>query len=373
MVQALPELSDRFDIRIRPHLVEQLDARFFPAPQRYEAHAILDAGRYAALYGLGFPADARVPDRLAVGMASRYLASIEQEPDFFEIATEVGEGLWRYDLPRVRRYAASARMDDDHIRKNQRFLRQCGHWESGVLIYEGEAYKGLERLDHLERRLAAEGVQGGPVHFGLGRDLFHMLGEDIGRVAGKQLDLFWSPDSPYSYLALERAARFAARTGVILAVRPVRSGLFNSAANPHVQRVHALRDTAREARLYDIPFGRVAQPEDTASDRAIAYASALKDEDLDLQFLRIWGRHAWSRGNNGATREGWQSVIAASGLQGRIVSPPSDAFWRSILDRATSALQGAGGWDVPSFMVGHHLFWGQDRLWAAVKALAETD
>ena len=37
MVQVLPEFAERFDVRIKPRVVERLPANMYPDPQRFEA------------------------------------------------------------------------------------------------------------------------------------------------------------------------------------------------------------------------------------------------------------------------------------------------------------------------------------------------
>ena len=372
LVQVLPELKQRFEITLVPHVVEQLDAPFFPAPERYEAHSILDAGRVASLYGLGFPSGARVPDRLGVGMASRFLASIEEAESFFESATEIGEALWRYDIAAVRRLSGMADLGDDRIKENEQLLRDLGHWESGTLIYEGEHYRGVPRLDYLEDRLNHEGAGDGQTRFNLGRDLFALLDGNTGALEGKTLQMYWSGRSPYSYIALERAARFSARVGLQLDVLPILPMVTRGLPLPSVKKFAIARDAAREARAYDIPFGRIADPLGRPIEQGLSLAFALKEEGLDLPFLRSWARHTWSRGNNGGTRPGLAAILATAGLSGRAVSPLDSASWRSLADKNRDDLALIGGWGVPTFKVGHQMFWGQDRLWAAIKALAES-
>lgn len=371
LVQVLPELQDRFDITIQPHVVEQLDAKFFPAPERYEAHAILDCGRVAALYGLGFPGNARVPDRLGVGMASRFLASLEQDKSFFEAATEIGEALWRYDIGAVRKLSGMADMSDTLIQNNQQLLRKLGHWESGTLIYEGESYRGISRLDHLENRLNAEGAGDSKTKFNLGRDLFAVLGGDVSSLEGKELELFWSARSPYSYLALERAAHFAARAGMDLVLRPVLPMVVRGMQLPSLKKWTIVQDTAREARMFDIPFGAIADPLGGPLEKALATGMALHDDERDLTFFRAWSRNTWSRGNNGQSQRGWQQILNSSGLGGWRLSPLDRETMNSHLARNREDLGRIGAWGVPTFKVGHQMFWGQDRLWAALKALAE--
>ena len=370
MVQVLPELAARFNVKLRPWVVERLDARFFPDPARFEALSILDANRLSALYGLGFPAEAVVPDRLAVGMATRHLLALEQDPSFFEAATAVGEALWRYDLKAVRSLAGMADMGDAHLRQNEARLKAMGHWSSGVVIYEGEVFQSLERLDLLEERLNAESRGDGDIQYNRHRDISEILEGDVSRLAGKTLTLFFSLRSPYSYLAFEQVFRLMARSGLDLELRPVLPMVTRGLPLPPLKRFFIIEDTAREARQLGIPFGFIDDPLGEPVAKAIAYGMSAAEEGLDQQFYRAWMQSTWAHGNAGASDKSFDNILLRAGLQGQRITPLETEIWQRRVDDNRLAMMAAGSWGVPTWMVDGQAFWGQDRLWAAVKALA---
>ncbi|WP_374764386.1 DsbA family protein [Yunchengibacter salinarum] len=370
MVQVLPELADRFDVRIRPRVVERLPAQMYPDPARYEALTIIDATRLAQLYGLGFPGHALVPDRLAVGMATRHLAALETDPAFFDVAQEVGGALWRQDMAAVKALAVQADMAESRLRENESLLRRLGHYQSGTLYHQGVFYPGLDRLDHLERDLNWLGAGDGQVRFNQTRRWREKLEGSPRTFPGRTVELFFSPRSPYSYLGLEQIVEFAERTGVKLRLRPVLPMVMRGLKVPPLKARYILMDAAREARLEDIPFGRIVDPLGTATERALSIGFKLMDTDEALPFFRRFMAAVWSEGVDGAEEKGMMKILRGAGLPERYVRGglPGDD-WRALAAENQSAMLRAGSWGVPTFRVDDRVFWGQDRLWAILDHL----
>jgi len=372
MVQALPDLAARYDVTIRPLVVERLPAVMYPDPQRFEAYSILDATRLARLYGLGFPSNAMVPDRLAVGMANRFLASIQDSPDFFSVAEDVGEALWRSDYASVRQACVAADIDEQILTDNEKRLSALGHYASASVHYGGEFYVGLDRIDHLERRLNRLGIGDGEVHFELTRLWRYGLETMEKSISGLSVEMFFSVRSPYSYLGLQLASELAAKSGVRLKLRPVLPMMMRGMKVPPIKRRYILFDTAREARLEKIPFGRIVDPLGEATRRAMAIGFGLADTGDEHAFFRAFTRGVWAEGIDGTSDKGMQAVMERAGLP---VSRMRDALpaddWERRAEKNRQEMFMAGSWGVPTFRVGGETLWGQDRMWAIVEALKQ--
>jgi 2-hydroxychromene-2-carboxylate isomerase len=372
MVQVLPDLAKRFNIKIRPLVVERLPANMYPDPHRYEAYGILDALRLAKLYGLGFPSTATVPDRLAVGMANRYLVSLQGDARFFSVAEEVGEALWRGDDKRVRSLCVAADIDENELSENETLLRHLGHYASATVYYGGEFYPGLDRLDHLERRLNRLGIGDGEVHFELTRLWRYGLEAMDKSVSGRLVELFFSVRSPYSYLALQLASELVDRSGVRLKLRPVLPMMMRGMPVPAAKGRYILQDTAREARLENIPFGRIVDPLGMATKKAMALGFALSETGDELAFFKAFTRGVWAEGIDGSSDRGMAVILERAGLApGVAASALADDLWQTAEDRNRQMLLASGAWGVPTFRVGTETLWGQDRMWAVIMALKQ--
>lgn len=379
MVQVLPDIASRFAVEIQPLVVEQLPANMYPDPERYEAYSIIDAVRLARLYGLGFIEDAVVPDRLAVGMVNRYLASKQQDPQFFQIAEELGAALWRRDLDTIRRTCGLADLGDAQLATNQKFLRDIGHYASASLHYAGEFYIGIDRLDHLEHRLNRLGVGDDEVEFEVHR-LWRYELENLERsVTDQSVEVYFSVRSPYSYVGLQLIHDMAQKTGVRVELKPILPMLMRGMKVPPAKGRYILFDTAREALLENVDFGHICDPLGEATWRAMQIGFALMDDETKggkpgqaFEFFKAFTKGVWAQGIDGTSDRGLGKILTNAGL--------SDAWTAKALDRAATERKAEanrqemfrhGSWGVPTFRAGGETFWGQDRMWAIVDALKQ--
>jgi len=380
MVQVLPEIASRFAIDLKPLVVEKLPANMYPDPVRYEAYSIIDASRLARLFGLGFSLDATVPDRLAVGMANRYLASKQNDPAFFTLAADIGAALWRRDLNAVRNICGLADVGEKILAANEQKLRELGHYSSASLYYAGEFYVGIDRLDHLERRLNDLGLGDEQVEFEVHRLWRYGLEELERSIAGQTVDVFFSVRSPFSYVGVELITELAKKTGVGINLMPVLPMMMRGMKVPRAKGRYILADTAREAHIENVEFGTICDPLGTATWRAMSIGFALMDDEENgsgkkgqsLAFFRSFMAGVWSKGIDGSSDKGLVRILKNAGLDenwiGSAISK-ADTEERATVNR--EEMFRSGSWGVPTFRAGGETFWGQDRMWAIVDALKQ--
>ena len=353
----------------------------YPDPERYEAYTILDASRLARLYGLGFSLSATVPDRLAVGMANRFLASKQSDVAFFSIAQEVGAALWRHDLAAVRGLCGMADMSEGVLEANEAMLSELGHYASATLFYAGEFYMGVDRLDHLERRLNGLGLGGGAVNFEVHRLWRYGLDALERSVSNKTIDVFFSIRSPYSYIGLMLVTELAGKADVKLNLKPVLPMMMRGMKVPPKKRMYIFQDAAREARLENVPYGCVADPLGEATWRAMAIGFKLQDMEKAgeiaagkaLAFYKAVMTAAWSEGVDCATDKGLRHALEGAGLSttDMLESGLSREETQMRADAHKEEMFRYGSWGVPTFRVEGETIWGQDRMWAIVEALRQ--
>jgi 2-hydroxychromene-2-carboxylate isomerase len=378
MVQILPDIASRFAIDLRPLVVEKLPANMYPDPARYEAYTIVDASRLARLYGLGFSAGALVPDRLAVGMANRFLASRQNDPKFFAIAEEIGAALWRQDVAAVRQLCGLADLGDEILESNEVLLKELGHYASASLYYGGEFYVGLDRLDHLERRLNGLGLGDENVEFEVHR-LWRYGIERLDRSpVGEPVDVYFSVRSPYSYLGLQLISELQSRSGVKINLKPVLPMLMRGMKVPPTKSRYIIEDTAREARLEGYRFGNIVDPLGAATWRAMEIGFAILRDEQDhpansgqsLAFFKAFTKAVWAEGIDGTTDKGLKAILSKAGLSETWVGHAlSRDEVNSLAEANREDMFRLGSWGVPTFHVAGETVWGQDRMWAIVSAL----
>lgn len=380
MVQVLPDIASRFAVELKPLVVEKLPANMYPDPPRYEAYSIIDASRLARLYGLGFSPDATVPDRLAVGMANRYLASRQNDPAFFSLAADIGAALWRSDLNAVRNICGLADVGEKILTANEKKLREFGHYASASLYYAGEFYVGIDRLDHLERRLNDVGVGDEQVEFEVHRLWRYGLDELDRAVAGQSIDAFFSVRSPFSYVGVELLCALAEKAGAGITIKPVLPMMMRGMKVPPAKGRYILADTAREAHIEGVDFGKICDPLGTATWRAMGIGFALLDDEQAgtgkpgqaLMFFRSFMTGVWSQGIDGTTDKGLSKILENAGLHDSWIGK---AIAKEEIEKRATAnreeMFRSGSWGVPTFRAGGKTFWGQDRMWAIVEALKQ--
>jgi 2-hydroxychromene-2-carboxylate isomerase len=143
----------------------------------------------------------------------------------------------------------------EKLQTNQRCLQQQGHYLSAMIKYAGEWYWGLDRLDHLERRLNDLGASKAPLQVYYNRQTRNFCGPVTKNKSSKSktpakktsLTMYFSARSPYSYLGLEQAAKLCKHYQIPLQVKPVLPMVMRGMNVPHIKKMYIFHDTKREA------------------------------------------------------------------------------------------------------------------------------
>ena len=222
--QILGQLAARYDIELHCHVVREQEGKNAPEPEmlarlaRYEAHLI------APGYGLRFPEHPDPPAPEHVSVATRILAA-QSRADFPRVVAMVSEALWREDDTELNRLATahgSASTDEAAaaVTAGTAKRKELRHYSGAMFHYGGEWYWGVDRLYHLEMRLAALGADQNPGESLIApRPAIDLEGQsDQGRYT---LELYASLRSPYTAVIFDRAVAFAQQAGAELKLRPV--------------------------------------------------------------------------------------------------------------------------------------------------------
>jgi len=372
--QLLRPLQDTYAVEIGVHLVGASDGSFAPERSRLEAWARRDAADVAPHYGLCFPAAPAQPDAQAVGLAERILAACRDTETFAERAPVVGEALW--SVAHARLDALAAEWDTLDVARARATVaagserrRRLGHYAGAMFRYGGEWYWGVDRLVHLETRLAARGAVRGPRARIAPRPRIE-LPDDRAPTREITVEIYLSLRSPYTAIVLRRAVTWAHMAGVRLVLRPVLPMVMRDVPVPWRKALYIQMDAAREASLAGVPFGWIVDPLGAPVERGLALFRWARDrgsvERLMLSFLE----GAFCHGIDVTRDGGMERVVERAGLpweEARQVVRSEG--WRKEVEENRQALYALGLWGVPSFRVrgpaGSEDFsaWGQDRLW----------
>lgn len=245
--------------------------------------------------------------------------------------------------------------------RNARWRKKHGHYGSGMIWFEGEWYWGIDRLHHLERRLGAS------------EDalIFPPVAEPT-HATGGSFDMFFSLRSPYSYLAMMRAPALARLWTADLTLKPILPMVMRSLPVPTEKRFYIVRDCKREAERLGIPFGKIADPVGAGVERGLAILHRAIPDGKGVDFAQSFFTGVWAEGLDAASDKGLRTMAGRAGLdwtyaQDAIV----DESWHESVETNRQEMFALGLWGVPSFRVGEHSAFGQDRLWQVGRWLEE--
>lgn len=363
--QVLCAFADRYDIDLAAHLVPPPDDSAAPQRKRLAEYARRDAVRAARRYGLEFPSDAHAHSREDRRDAKQALASSLLGGTIYEEAAAIGAAFWTG----TRAPMSMPRADSDRtaqlLSEGEGLRRRLGHYLGAMFYFEGEWYWGVDRLHHLETRLA-----------GLGLDLrsgaqpiapYQRESSAPGAIGrGRRVDFWFSFRSPYSYIAFPRVVRLARDTGAELRLRFILPMVMRGLPVPRVKQLYIVRDCKREADMVGLPFGSIVDPVGKGVERAIAVLHHAIRQGRGEAFAEAGLAGAFARGVDLASDEGLFATAGKAGLsEDDVRAALADEGWRPIAEANRAALFNAGLWGAPTFRVDDMpAHWGQDRIWA---------
>ena len=377
--QVLERFAQRYDIELHCHLVRGQEGKNAPEPEmlarlaRYEAHLI------APGYGLCFPEHPDLPEPEHVAVATQILAA-QSGADFPRVVAAVSAALWRGDDAALSRLAAahgsaSADAAAAAVSAGTAKRKALKHYSGAMFYYGGEWYWGVDRLYHLEMRLAALGADRSPGESLIApRPDMDLAGHtDQGRYT---LELYASLRSPYTAVIFDRAVAFAQHAGVELKLRPVLPMVMRGVPATREKGMYIFMDAAREARVAGVPYGNFYDPIGDPARRCYALYPWAASQGKGVELCSSFLRHAFALGVNTNNQRGLRKVVEAAGLDwGAAQAHREDTAWEALLEDNRQTMYAAGLWGVPSFRLlnpaGEALLatWGQDRLWLVAHTL----
>ncbi len=196
----------------------------------------------------------------------------------------------------------------------------------------------------------------------------------------KAFDYYFVLNSPWSFLANTQLPDVLHRTQAQINLRPVRLGplLEATGGQPLAKRskqrkAYRLQELARWARHLNVPLN--LEPAYFPVDERLAVGvvlAAQEDGHDGLELAEAFGAALWVQNHNLADEAVIGEILASEGLPSLLLTEARDARFDRILDENTEAAINTNVFGVPSFVVGDHVFWGQDRLDFLEEALLQA-
>ncbi|MFT6121540.1 MAG: 2-hydroxychromene-2-carboxylate isomerase [Oleiphilaceae bacterium] len=368
LLQALPSIEKRFKVTFKFHVFQEINSDMFPRLDMWLDYTKRDAYHLAKLYDFRFPSKDELPgiDKEITHKLSLALVNIETDEAFISKAIKLLDQYWFQGI--------SPALEDAWVKQNQQKLTESyelltkrGHYLGAMINFEGEWYWGLDRLDHLEKRLIGlclAHAKKESIHFDRTYKAF-CKAPSSNMSGDKQtpLILYWSARSPYSYIALERAIMLTAHYKIPLLIKPVLPMMMRGMNVPDTKKFYIFLDTKREASKLDLPYGCVADPLGAAVERCYSLVEYAKSEDKYHDFLLSFATAVNSQGIRAETDKGLKTIVTRCGLDWNIAKHKLvDQSWRVWADKNLEKMYSVGCWGVPTICYGDSHFWGQDRF-----------
>ena len=371
--QVLKKLLERYDVEILCHLVSGPPGDSAPELDMLMKLSRIDAHLIAPEYGLKFPGYSEAPAESLFRLAEEILAA-QGNQTFIDCAQAIGHALWAGDEDTLRDLArkygqVSSNDVKDRVASGNARRSNLKHYLGAMFFYAGEWYWGVDRLYHLEARLAELGLDKRPT-----KPLVISRPEiewgplkDTGTLT---LEFFPTMRSPYVAIIYDRTLRLAKETGVRLALRPVLPMVMRGLKTTYDKGRYIFWDASREARAAEVPFGNifdsVGEPVRNCHSLFDWACKLGRERELFGSFLSC----VFARGINTNTQKGMRKVVEMAGLDWKEAKVRiGNLGWEDLLEKNRKALYEAGIWGTPAFRLldkdGEELIslWGQDRLW----------
>ena len=384
-IQAAAELARRYDVELRFHLCRRAERLFTPEPEMLDEYARYDCSLVAPRYGLAFPSETPpAPPTDRVQRVETMLAGLRDDARFLDVAIEAGRALWAGDGSALEALAArvpEASETDARaaIEAGNAARRRGRHYSGAMFRYGGEWYWGVDRLHHLERRLARAGARRPDGGDGLRFDrppLDPGTAPNAGRL---RLEIYPSLRSPYTAMIFDRSIELAARVGVPVTLRPVMPMVMRGVPAPGAKAFYIMTDALREAEHIGVPFGDMYDPIGRPVERGFSLWSFARDAGRGAEYLSSFLRAAFVEGRKTGDDAGLRFVVERAGLDWDEAKHHLDGDdWRVELEKNRQTMYDAlGVWGVPSYRLldaeGETLLrvWGADRLWLVAAFIRE--
>lgn len=192
-----------------------------------------------------------------------------------------------------------------------------------------------------------------------------------------QIEFWLTAGSTYTYLSVNRIRELAGEAGLKVVLRPFHLGrIFRQDGfwpfHPDTARTRYMwHDIARTARARGLHPKLPAPYPAPGVEQANRLVWAAEEQGRGLDFLRASYRCWFETGHPPGEEPSASTSLTAAGLDAaatlaRAGSPEAEA----ALVAATEEARARGIFGAPSFLVGEELFWGDDRLEAAIAQAA---
>ena len=197
----------------------------------------------------------------------------------------------------------------------------------------------------------------------------------------RNIDYYFTPQSPWTYLGHERFGRIAKEAGASVnllpadygKVFPVSGGLPLGQRAPQRQ-AYRLMDLARFSSLLKMPLNLKPKFFPVSGDDAARLIIAVNRNDGADAAMKLCGAicsAVWAQERNIADAATLAQLLAENGLPAPRLAQSKEPAAQQEYEANTAKAIEAGVFGAPTYVIDGDIFWGQDRLEFVERALRQ--
>ena len=367
--QLINKFTSEYSVELVPMVVNEPPSKTVHEPSLYRKYCLTDATRIAPFYGVEFPSD-KLPNAQVVSLAQRILCGLERD-EFISRIAEISALVWSGNELALEALMTEKTMSEETthatISSNEQKRDEVEAYMGSTFSYEGELYWGVDRLDHLEHRLKDLGLKRN-VDTNYVSERKKTNTSDIPNHSNIELEFYPSLNSPYTSISLERVKLLQSNYPIKIITKPVLPMLMRNMTIPRYKARYIFRDTAREAKKYDVPFGKVISPLGKPAERAYSLFPWIDQQGQGFEYICRLMISSFRKAEDIGVNSYLKVLIEDLGLDWKEAQKHLDTdIWKDILEKNRLIMYEGDSWGVPSFRLvdGDKTFttWGQDRIW----------
>ena len=367
--QLINKFTSEYSVELVPLVVNEPPSKTVHEPSLYRKYCLTDAIRIAPFYEVEFPRD-NLPNDKIVSLAQRILCSLEKD-EFISRIAEISSLVWSGNEMALEALVTEETMSEETtlttISKNEDKRDEVEAYMGSTFSYEGELYWGVDRLDHLEHRLKDLGLKRN-ADSNYVSERKETNTSDIPNHSNIELEFYPSLNSPYTSISLERIKLLQSTYPIKLITKPVLPMLMRNMTIPRYKARYIFRDTAREAKKYDVPFGKVISPLGKPAERAYSLFPWIDQQGQGFEYISRLMISSFRKAEDIGVNSYLKELIEDLGLDWQEAQEHLDTDnWKDELEKNRLIMYEGDSWGVPTFRLtdGDKTFttWGQDRIW----------
>ncbi len=367
--QLVSRLNQNYDIELIPLLVGAPPRATVHEPSLYRKYCLSDALRVAPFYQVAFPGSSLPEDNLIL-LGQRVLSSLDKDA-FINSLAEINNFVWSGNQEALEALVGDKTLSKEEmlsvISSNEQKRDKVEAYMGSTFSYEGELYWGVDRLDHLEERLIDLGLKNNS-NKSLISEKKQIITTNIPQESNLELEFYPSLNSPYTSIAFERVKELESSYPIKIVTKPVLPMLMRNMTIPRYKAKYIFKDTAREARKYGIPFGKVKSPLGKPAERAYSLFPWIDQQGKGFEYMYRLMIASFRKGEDIGKRSHLKNLIEDLQLEWSEAEKYLDSDgWKEILEKNRLIMYEGSSWGVPTFRLvdGENSFttWGQDRIW----------